>query len=89
MRFLWVILLGLLLFLQYKLWWGQGGVRQVQKLQNNVAHQLAINSLWHQKNNKLVKKLDDLKHHRESLEEYARQHMGMISEGEVFYRLVD
>lgn len=78
----------MLCFLQYKLWFGQGGIFQVWQLQARVKRQLARNTVLHQKNLALEGRINRLKHNPKVLEAYARYHMGVIRRGETFYRLV-
>ncbi len=89
MRWLWIILTVSLAFLQYKLWWGPGGIHQILQIQDRVQRQGLTNAFWTQKNKRLTADIEDLKHNKESLEEYARYRMGMIGGGEVFYRFID
>ena len=84
-----VALVLLLLFLQYRLWFGQGGIAQVQTLrQKRDSLEVEIEGLS-QRNGKLAAEVIDLKQGLEAVEERARTEMGMIREGEIFYRIVE
>ena len=88
MRFLIVIAAALFLYLQYVLWFGKGGVRDVRELEQTVAsQQLQIGQLK-DRNQALAAEVRDLKQGMEAIEEIARSEMGMIKDGEVFFQIV-
>lgn len=81
-----VVLLG---WLQYRLWFGDGGQREVAALQQDVARQEAENARLRQRNDALAAEVQDLKSGEAAVEERARSELGMIRPGETFYRVVD
>ena len=81
-----VVLLG---WLQYRLWFGDGGQREVVALQEDVAGQEAENARLQQRNAALAAEVQDLKSGEAAVEERARSELGMIRPGETFYRVVD
>ena len=81
-----VVLLG---WLQYRLWLGNGGQREVLALQGQVARQEAENARLRQRNDALAAEVQDLKSGEAAVEERARSELGMIRPGETFYRVVD
>ena len=81
-----VVLLG---WLQYRLWFGNGGQREVATLQAEVARQQAENARLEQRNDALAAEVQDLKSGEAAVEERARSELGMIRPGETFYRVVD
>lgn len=81
-----VVLLG---WLQYRLWFGDGGQREVAALQEDVARQEAENARLGQRNDALAAEVQDLKSGEDAVEERARSELGMIRPGETFYRVVD
>lgn len=92
MRKLSVLLLALamlLAWLQYRLWFGKGGQREVDALQAQVAQQAYANSGLQQRNDVLAAEVKDLKSGEAAIEERARSELGMIKPGETFYRVVD
>lgn len=89
MRVAMASLAGLLLLLQYQLWLGHGGARDVWRLQQTVAAQRQQNELLHQRNDALEAEVTDLKSGLEAVEERARRELGMIRDGEVFYQIVE
>ncbi|RMH88367.1 cell division protein FtsB [Lysobacter pythonis] len=87
-----VLLLGLLAWLQYRLWFGAGGEGQVDALAAQVAAQKARNIELKQRNDALAAEVRDLKDPSSggaATEERARDEFGLIKPGETFYRVVD
>ena len=88
MRSLLAILLVLLVALQAKLWLGDGGYRDVQRLRERVAEQERENAELQARNDLLRAEVEDLREGLEAVEERARSELGMIGEGEEFYLVV-
>ncbi len=82
-----LILVALLVFLclQFSLWLGEGGVRDVHRLKQAVATQEAENKKLRERNRVLEAEVRDLKDGLEAIEEHARQDLGMIKNNETFY----
>ena len=89
LRVLLLLLVVLLAFLQYKLWLGSGGQREVAALRAQVAKQDAENRRLQQRNEALKAEVDDLKSGEAAVEERARSELGMVKPGEVFYRVIE
>jgi len=85
---LWIILPVLLLWVQYQLWLGQGGILENRQLQTKIVHFQTQNTKRQQRNLKLNAEIKDLKQGFASIEKYARRDLGMIKQGEVFYSFV-
>jgi cell division protein FtsB len=81
-----VVLLG---WLQYRLWFGEGGTRAVEELDARVVQQRRQNEGLEQRNAALAAEVADLKSGEAAIEERARNELGMIRPGETFYRVVD
>ena len=60
MRVLLAILLILLVALQFKLWFGEGGYRDVQRLAERVEEQAVENEALAQRNRELQAEVEDL-----------------------------
>lgn len=86
----WALLGLLLLFgaLQWRLWQGEGGRAQVDELRQAVREQEKLNAGLRRRNADLAAEVEDLKTGSAAVEERARQELGMIKPGEVFYRVV-
>ena len=89
MRLVIVVLLLLILYLQYGLWYTRGGKHDVGKLQDSVAEQKNEIARLKERNRSLAAEVMDLKQGLEAVEERARSEMGMIKNGEVFFRITD
>jgi len=89
MRLLLVCLLLLAVLIQYPLWWGKGGWRDVWALQEQVDAQQQDNQAMMARNAALEAEVQDLRSGTQALEERARVDMGMIREGEVFVQILE
>jgi cell division protein FtsB len=89
LRYAALILLILLIALQVKLWTGQGGIREVWRLEHRVGEQKAENARLRTRNETLQAEVDDLKHGDEAVEERARSELGLLKPGETFYQVVE
>jgi cell division protein FtsB len=83
------LLLLALVALQAKLWWGEGGMAEVEGLQQRVDEQRRENARLRQRNDALSAEVEDLKSGEDAIEERARSELGMIRPGETFYRVVE
>jgi len=88
MRAITVLLLVFLMLLQYRLWFGKNSVPDYLALENEVQRQILDNDKLKQRNKLLYADTDDLKLGVEAIEERARNELGMIKEGETFFRLI-
>lgn len=88
-RWLLLVLVLLLAFLQYHLWFGRGSSGEVITMRAQVASQIRENQGLHQRNAALAAEVEDLKSGEAAVEERARSELGMIKPGEKFYRVVD
>ena len=88
-RWLLLVLVGLLAFLQYHLWFGRGSSGEVIAMRAQVASQTRENEGLRQRNAALAAEVEDLKSGEAAVEERARSELGMIKPGEKFYRVVE
>jgi cell division protein FtsB len=88
MKFLAAGLLILLVLLQYRLWFGDGSVREVARLNTEIAAQEAQNSRLRERNRTLAAEVQDLKKGTTAIEERARTDLGMVGKSETFYQVV-
>jgi len=89
LRVLLLVLVVLLAWLQYRLWFGNGGNREVAALHAQMQRQQRDNSGLKQRNDALAAEVEDLKSGEAAVEERARSELGMIKPGETFYRVVE
>ena len=88
LRWVALILLALLAYLQYTLWM-RGGVHEVVILRSAVQQQIDDNAKLHQRNQALAADVADLKHGEQAVEARARSELGLIRQGEVFYQVIE
>jgi cell division protein FtsB len=88
MKALAALLAGLVLALQYPLWFGKGGWLKVRELDRQLAEQRAGNDRLKVRNDALDAEVRDLKQGLDAIEERARFELGMIRKDEVFYQVV-
>ena len=88
MRLIIYSMLGLLIIIQYPLWFGQGGWLKAYELERRLDAQLEKNKALEMRNNKLAGDVKDLKEGTRAIEERARSEHGMIKEGEYFVQIV-
>lgn len=89
MKWLTLLLAGLLALLQYVLWFGDGGVRDLWRLNEQASAQRAENEALRERNEALAAEVEDLKTGLEAVESRARLELGMIKEGEVFIQVIE
>lgn len=88
-RWIALVLVIVLIALQVRLWTGQGGLRDVWRLQQRVTEQKAENERLKKRNETLSAEVEDLKHGEEAIEERARAELGLLKPGETFYQVVE
>ncbi|MGH8476412.1 MAG: cell division protein FtsB [Methylococcales bacterium] len=83
------ILLVLLVFLQYKLWYGDSGFRKIQDYERRITtHKKEIQAVKDH-NAALQAEVDDLKNGLTAIEERARRDLGMIRKNETFFQIIE
>ncbi|MTI93735.1 MAG: cell division protein FtsB, partial [Pseudomonas stutzeri] len=75
--------------LQYRLWVGEGSLAQVNSLNKQIADQQGENERLLERNRILEAEVLELKQGMETVEERARQELGMVKEGETLYQLIE
>ena len=84
-----ILLVLLLLYLQYRLWLGDGNLPDVIQLGNEVEAQREENIRLRERNDVLDAEVRDLQQGLDAIEEHAREDLGMIKDGETFYQIVE
>jgi cell division protein FtsB len=79
----------LLLFLQYRLWTGNGSLVEVNYLRDEIKNIKSENERLKERNLSLTAEVFNLKQGHEAIEEIARSEMGMIKDDETFYQIID
>jgi len=82
------VLLGLLVALQMRLWFGDGSLQELSRLRDEAEHSRSEVLRLTIRNQALAAEVDDLKSGMDAIEERARGELGMIDEGETFYQFI-
>jgi cell division protein FtsB len=88
MKILAAALVVVLTLLQYRLWLGEGGMREVRRLQVEIQAQHDETQQLKERNRTLSAEVLDLKKGTVAIEERARTDLGMVGKGETFYQVV-
>jgi cell division protein FtsB len=88
-RWLVVLLLVLLVWLQYRLWVGQGSLAEVHVLEKEIAGQQREIERLRVRIRILEAEVQDLRVGQDALEERARSELGMIKQGEIFLQVIE
>jgi len=88
MRWLTPTLILLIVALQWPLWLGKGSWFRVWQLDKQLLQQRAVNQQLIARNAALDAEVRDLKQGTDAIEERARDELGMIRNGEVFFQLL-
>jgi cell division protein FtsB len=88
MKFVFAFLVLLLALLQYRLWLGEDGMREVTRLRTEITEQRNENETLRERNRTLAAEVQDLKKGTTAIEERARTDLGMIGKSETFYQVV-
>ena len=83
-----IIMIVLLVFLQYKLWYGTSGIKDRVTLKKQLASQTQTNDGLKQQNVELMRQIHYLQDNQDAVESRARQELGMIKKDETFYQVM-
>ncbi|MBA2710996.1 MAG: septum formation initiator family protein [Tatlockia sp.] len=89
MRSIIIVLILALIGLQYKLWLGDGGLRQWISLEKKLALQEDENKKLMSRNLSIDADIIELKSGDQALEEQARYELGMVKKDEIYYQFID
>ncbi len=89
MRWLLLVLTLLFIYLQYRLWFGEGSLAQQVELEHAVAEQKKVSEEAADRNEAIAREVEALKQGFEAVEERARSDLGMIRDGETFYMVIE
>jgi cell division protein FtsB len=89
MRKLVILLVLVLVYLQYKLFFGEGSLQDVWELHQEVEFQRQENIELRERNAALEAEVQDLQQGLDAIEEHAREDLGMVKQGETFYQVVE
>lgn len=83
-----ILLLGILIFLQYRLWFEPGGIFEMMELKKQLAKEQLQNENLKKRNQLVLLQVQHLQDNQDAVELRARQELGMIKKGETFYQVV-
>ena len=89
MRWLLIILVVLFIGLQTRLWFGEGSFAHKSELDQQLQVQRQKNQQLQLRNQRIAEEVKSLKNNLGSIEEKAREDLGMIKQGETFYLVID
>ncbi len=78
-----------LIGLQVRLWVGMGSMHEIKELEGQISVQTAENDHLRVRNELLRAEVQDLRSNLDSIEERARNELGLIRRGETFFLMVD
>jgi cell division protein FtsB len=89
MRWLTIVLLLLFVGLQTRLWFGEGSLAHKAELDEQLLLQSMENESLRLRNEMIARDVKSLKTNLDAIEEKAREDLGMIKDGEVFFLVTD
>ena len=79
----------LIFHLQYRLWFGDGSIKQIMQYQERLDDLQLQGKQKLERNQALYAEVLDLRKGQEAIEERARQDLGMIKENETFFQVIE
>lgn len=89
MKWVALTLLVVLASLQYRMWFGQTSFREIKQQEARIELVKSENAELALRNQKILAEIHDLREGTDAIEERARYQLGMIKEGETFFRILD
>lgn len=89
MKWLLGVLIILLVVLQYRLWIGEGSLAHAHRLENDIKLQKAENDRMQERNRIMDVEVEELKTGLDTIEERARNDIGLIKKDETFFMIMD
>lgn len=89
MKWLLGVLIILLAVLQYRLWIGEGSLAHAHRLEKEIKLQKAENDRMHERNRIMDVEVEELKTGLDTIEERARNDIGLIKKDETFFMIMD
>ncbi|MEC4748856.1 cell division protein FtsB [Methylomicrobium sp. Wu6] len=89
MKILVPVILLLIAHFQYRLWLGDGSLKETRAYQQRLAELKRLGEEKRQRNEKLIAEVMDLQNGQEAIEERAREDLGMIRPDETFFQVIE
>ncbi len=83
-----LILFCLIAYLGYDIYYGRNGILQYQAIETELGRAASRAEALSKRNQALQDEVNDLNQGNLAVEELARSEMGLIKEGETFYRVI-
>lgn len=83
------VLVGVIILLQYPLWFSNASVVNLWRLEREIAAQKAENARLRERNAVLEAEVLDLKTGLSAIEARARSELGMIKKDETFFQIIE
>jgi len=88
MKLLLILLTVVLVLLQYRFWFGDGGLTELWQLQRTIEKQQQEITVLSDRNKALEAEVTNLRQGFAAIEERARNDLGMIKDDETFYQAI-
>ena len=88
MRWLLTLLLLVLVGLQYRLWFADGSLAERARLEQQLEAQSTVNAELTARNAVLEREVIELQTGKRTIEQRAREQLGLVGKGETFYQIV-
>lgn len=89
LKWLAIVLVALMMLLQYRLWFGEGGLKEYSQIRARADAMEEQNQPMRARNERLAAEVVDLKKGLDAIEERARSDIGMVRRDEQFYWVPD
>lgn len=89
LKWLAIVLVALIMLLQYRLWFGEGGLKEYSQIRARADAMEEQNQPMRARNERLAAEVVDLKKGLDAIEERARSDIGMVRRDEQFYWVPD
>jgi len=89
MRIIIGVLLALVLLLQYRLWFAEGGIAEGVRLKEKIALEEQRNAELKARNDVLARQVLELQNGHRAVEQHAREELGLVMEDEQYYQFIE
>jgi len=89
MKLLAAVLGGLIVLIQYPLWFGKGGWLRVWEVEKQLVADHQHEEALRLRNAALAAEVRDLKEGLDAIEERARYEQGMVKKDEIFFQIIE
>lgn len=82
------VMASVFVFLQYRLWFESGGIRDMTRLKHQLMVEMKTNEDIKRSNEALLDQLKRMQYSQDATESRARNELGMVKQGETFYQVI-